>query len=85
MAHTFLQADAYYLFAQLNNTPKVIEVGPIQIDHTSCVPIDTEAINNVRIANGHSEMVITAEVFTDIPTMQAWMVSEGFNPDDYPV
>ena len=85
MAHTFLQADAYYLFAQMENTPKAIELGPSQIDHHSCVPIDTETINNVRIAQGHPERVVTAMVFTDLPTMQTWMTNNGFNPDDYPV
>ena len=85
MAHTFLQADAIYLFAQMENTPKVIEVGPNQIDKTSCVPIDTETINNVRIAKGHPERVVTAMVFTDIPIMESWMIANGFNPADYPI
>ena len=75
MAHTFLQADAYYLFAQMDNTPKIIEVGPYWNDHTTCVPIDTETINNVRIAQGHHERVVTAMVFTDLPTMQTWMTN----------
>jgi len=85
MAHTFLQADAYYLFAQLDNTPKSIEVGPYWNDHTSCVPIDTETINSVRISQGHPERVVTAMVFTDIPTMESWMTANGFTPADYPI
>ena len=85
MAHTFLQADAFYLFAQMDNSPKVIEMGPTQIDHDSCVPIDTETINSVRISQGHPERVVTAMVFTDIPTMESWMTANGFTPADYPI
>lgn len=36
------------------------------------------------IAQGHPERVVTAMVFTDIPTMESWMVANGFDPLDYP-